>query len=101
MKKFENVEYEFTEIGYGQVLDIQDESMVIDASVDPPMKVLKSGKFTRDLVLAMFKKDGKPVNINDVNQCPIAHGAWLDTEVNSYISAFKAKNVQGGQEKAK
>lgn len=101
VKKYDKVDYEFNEISYGEVLDIQDDATIIDVSVDPPFKRLRTGAFTRALALAMVKKDGVAVDINNKEQCPMAHGAWIDGEITEMLSVFKAKNAQAGQKEAK
>ena len=96
-KKEDGTEYrktfEFNEVGYGQVLDIQDEATVIDSVTEVPKRL--NGVFTRKFILAWAKLDGTPVDINNPEQVTYEEGAWLDKQAREYLSQIATKNTSG------
>lgn len=83
-------EFEFHEVSYGEVLDIQDDATVIDPVTETPKRL--NGLFTHKFILAYATLDGKPCDIKNKEQISYAEGVWLDTQAREYLSKIGIKN---------
>lgn len=90
VKEIDGKKFTITDVPYGTLLDLQDNCTVID---DEGRSRLLRGKFTRELILRAVKDEhDKPVNIDDVNQCPMKVAAQLDNEMGKYFKDQEIKN---------